>query len=177
MTPDLGKQRGRRRPERVAVSLSAGERTALRDLARANGEPEATTAGRLLRAGLASAGAALDAPVRRRRGPTATSAPRERATTGAAAPRWLPTSYRAAAIAALGDRYPQELRTVPADLSGDRLLAERLAALSVWRDELDAGLYPDPRAELSFSGELVAIARWLEERSRRRGAPGRSANR
>ena len=39
--------------QRVAVSLSRGERDALRELATRRSEPEATTAARLIRAGLA----------------------------------------------------------------------------------------------------------------------------
>ena len=156
-----------RRPERVAVSLSRGERDALRELAARRGEPEATSAARLVRAGLADAGAALDAPPARRRGPQALHPP-ERAAADEQAPSWLPPSRCAAAIAALRERYQFELRGLPAELTGDRLLAERLAALSAWRDELDAGLHRDPRMELAFGAELVSLARWVEERSRRR---------
>ena len=52
--------------------------------------------------------------------------------------------------------------------SADRAAAERLAALSVWRDQLDAGAHADPRVELMFSDELGRTARWLRERRFRR---------
>lgn len=156
-------------PERVAVSLSRGERDALRELARQRGEPEATTAARLVRAGLADAGAALDAAPKRRRGPAKPprAADRELARDGAP---WLPPRDCAPAIVALLERYPHELRAVPEKLGSDRLAAERLAALSVWRDELDAGVHRDPRMELAFGAELVSVGRWLEERARRQRA-------
>lgn len=159
--------RGRARTERIAVSLSRGEREALRELSARRAEPEATTAARLVRAGLAEAGAALDPPPVRRRGPER-RAHKTPDAPGAAEVAWLPPSRRAGAISALCERYPIELRGVPSDLDPDRLLAERLAALSAWRDELDAGLHRDPRMELVFGAELVSVARWLEERSRRR---------
>lgn len=151
---------------RIAVSLSDGERQALAELARRRSEPAATTAARLVRAGLADAGAILDTPPARRRSAQAPDA-RTRA------PAWLPPASRAAAVAALRERYPLEFRSAPDDLVTDRLVAERLAALSVLRDELDAGLRRDPREELAFSAEIAALARWLEERGRRRLA-GRS---
>jgi hypothetical protein len=160
-------RRTRSAPERVAVSLSRGERAALRELGQRRCEPEATTAARLVRAGLADAGAALDEPPQRRRGPNAGRARAQDPSEAATAP-WLPTSARRAAILALRERYPYELRLAPEDLETDRLAAERLAALSVWRDELDVGLHRDPRMELAFGAELAAVARWLEERSRRR---------
>lgn len=150
---------------RVGISLSIDERSALIDLARRRGEPPATTAARLVRAGLVDEGAILDRPPKRRRGPQA-------ADDSSKVP-WLPPSARQAAIEALRDRYPHDLRAAAADLESDRLAAERLAALTVWRDELDAGFRPDPREELAFAAELSAVARWLEERGRRRlaGSP------
>jgi len=146
---------------RIAMTLSAGERRALRELAERRSEPPATTAARLVRTGLADAGAALDTPPTGRRGPK-TQAPEEQG------PAWLPASARGNAIQALRERYPYELRAAPDDPQADRPVAERLAALSVWRDELDAGLRPDAREEIAFSAELSGLARWLEERGRRR---------
>lgn len=52
---------------RVAISLTANERAAPRQLARSRSEPEATTAARLVRAGLTDEGAVLDPPPARRR--------------------------------------------------------------------------------------------------------------
>ena len=107
---------------RVSVSLSDGERQALAELAARRHEPAATTAARLVRAGLADAGAALDAPPKRRTGP-ATHVPEGQP------PAWLPPSEHWAAVQALCERYPYELRGVPDDDKADRLVAERLAAL------------------------------------------------
>ena len=51
----------------------------------------------------------------------------------------------------------------------DRAGTERLAALSVWRDQIDAGPHADPRIELTFSDELTCTAAWLrEQRFKRR---------
>lgn len=168
MTPAVGRAGRRTTPERVAVSLSRGERDALRTLAAERGEPEATTAARLIRAALADNGARLDAPPRRRRGPG--QHPQPTAQDSRPGPPWLPTSARGGAIVALRERYAHDLRAVPDDLRGDPLLAERLAALSVWRDQLDAGVHADPRMELAFSAELISLGRWLEERGRRQRA-------
>ena len=154
--------------QRVAVSLSRGERDALRELAIRRSEPEATTAARLVRAGLADAGARLDPPPKRRRGP-ARSEPTGPAQAEAARPvPWLPTTVCAAAVSTLTERYPLDLRAALAAGAQDRAAGERLAALSVWRDQLDIGAHQDPRVELLFSDELARTGRWLEERSRRR---------
>lgn len=154
---------------RVAVSLSSGERDALRELAARRSEPEATTAARFVRSGLADAGARLDPPPKRRRGPAPANETRSPESSAMAIVPWLPTTGCAAAVMALAERYPLDLRAAaPNPGPADRAAAERLAALSVWRDQLDAGAHPDPRVELLFSDELARTGRWLEERSRRR---------
>jgi hypothetical protein len=144
--------------ERIALSLTPDERSALTALADHRKEPPTTTAARFVRLGLATDGAVLD------------SAPAPAKPGSHAEVPWLPPSSRAGAIEALRDRYPHDLRGAPADLATDRLAAERLAALSVWRDELDTGQRPDPREELAFAAELTAVSKWLEERGRRRAA-------
>jgi hypothetical protein len=146
---------------RVPVSLSPGEHEALAALAAERREGLATTAGRLLRDALTGAGATLDPPPKRRGArtpPQATEPP------GAL---WLPTQQRAAAILTLRDRYPHDLRAVGDDYQRDQLIAESLAALSVWRDELDAGLHRDPRLEIAFGETLMRFGRQAEERRRR----------
>ena len=153
-----------RAPRRVALTLAVDERAALRAIAARRGEPEATTAARFVRAGLAGDGAELDEPPQRRRGPK--PPPRREPSGGGGCP-WLPPGEHGAAVARLRDRYPNDLRHVPDRLGDDRALAERLAALSVWRAEIDAGLHRDPRVELAFSDELARTSRWLEERRRR----------
>ncbi len=154
------------RHERVAVSLSAGERDALAELAARRSEPRATTAARLVRSGLADAGARLDPPPKRRRGP-APNQPQAGERPQTAPVPWLPTTGCVAAVMALTERYPLDLRAATKLGSTDRAGAERLAALSVWRDQLDTGAHPDPRVELLFSDELARTGRWLEERNRR----------
>jgi hypothetical protein len=140
---------------RVSISLTGDERAALKTLAHQRSEPQATTAARFVRAGLAADGAALDRPPAGRRGP-ATPQP---ARPDAAADR--------AAAVALTDRYPHDLGHLHHDTE-DRLANERLTALGRWRDQLDVAGTPDPRLELAFHAELTSVARWLEERSRRR---------
>jgi len=146
------------------MTLAVDERAALRAIAARRGEPEATSAARFVRAGLAGDGAELDEPPQRRRGPK--TPPRREPRAGDGCP-WLPAGEHTAAVARLHDRYPSDLRHVPDRLGDDRALAERLAALSVWRAEIDAGLHRDPRVELAFSDELARTSRWLEERRRR----------
>jgi len=150
-------------PRRVALTLALGERTALRAIAARRGEPEATTAARFVRAGLNGDGAELDDPPQRRRGP---QQPQPESGVANRCP-WLPAGGHSAAVVQLRERYPSDLRHVPDRFGDDRALAERLAALSVWRTEIDAGQHRDPRVELAFSDELARTSRWLEERRRR----------
>lgn len=152
-----------RAPRRVALTLAVDERAALRAIAARRGEPEATTAARFVRAALAGDGAELDEPPQRRRGPK----PPPRREPGGDGCAWLPAGEHGGAVARLRDRYPSDLRHIPDRLGDDRALAERLAALSVWRAEIDAGLHRDPRVELAFSDELARTSCWLEERRRR----------
>lgn len=142
-------------PRRVCVSLTTSERSALRQLAERRREPEATTAARLIRAGLASDGTVLEEPPARRRGPAPD--PSTDATRHDPRP----------AVAMLLERYPEDLE-VRGDYARDRLVAERLGALALWREQLDAETSPDPRGELAFHAELVTVSRWLEDRGRDR---------
>jgi hypothetical protein len=153
-----------RAPRRVALTLALDERAALRAIASRRCEPEATTAARFVRAGLMGDGAELDDPPQRRSGPK--PSPQRDVSAGDECP-WLPASERTTAVARVCERYRDDLRRVPERLGDDRALAERLSALSVWRDEIDAGLHRDPRVELAFSDELARTSRWLEERRRR----------
>jgi hypothetical protein len=146
-----------RRTPRIAIVLTAGERDALQQLASERGQPASTTAARLMRSALAARGATLEAAHRRAR---------RRAVPGTEPP-WLPPAARAAAIAVLQDRYPAELRHLPPDPLHDPVIAEPLAALTVWRDQLDDGAHADPRMELAFAHELRSFAAWLETQARR----------
>jgi lysophospholipase L1-like esterase len=145
------------RTPRVAIVLAPGERDALQQLAAEHGEPVSTTAARLVRSVLAERGARLEAARR---------VARRRLDAGAEPP-WLPPAARADAIAALRDRYPAELRHLPADPLNDPIIAEPLAALTVWRDQLDDGIHADPRMEIAFAHELRSFAAWLQTQARR----------
>jgi hypothetical protein len=143
--------------KRVAISLAIGERDALQQLAHEAGEPIATTAGRLVRAGLADHGAQLDTPPARRAGPPRA---KRRPAPAADAP--------ADALDALRARYPRELRSLPDDLDGDAYLTEQTAAFIAWRARLDvAGPDADPREALAFGYELDSFAARLQDRARR----------
>jgi hypothetical protein len=145
------------RTERIAVSLSVGERTALQAFAGQLGIPEATAAGRLILDGLEDAGAVL--------GPT----PRQARMDGSGGqPLWLPTQQRVGAVVALLERYPRDLRALTGVSEDDRLAHEHLAALSVWRDEIDTGQHRDPRVEIAFGEAVIRAGRTFEERGRRR---------
>lgn len=143
-------------PKRVAISLGHGERDELERLAHEAGEAIATVAGRLVRAALVDNGAQLDPPPARRAGPRGA---KRRPAPAAGAP--------AGSIDALRARYAAELRHTPADLSTDTLVAEQLAALAAWREDLDATAEPNPREILAFGYELRTIAAWLQDRARR----------
>jgi len=149
--------RGQRSP-RIAIVLEAGERDALRQLAAEHDEPVSTTAARLVRSALAERGARLEAA--RRHGT-------RRHSERGAEPPWLPPAARADAILALRDRYPDELRHLPPDPLHDPIIAEPLAALTVWRDQLDDGTHADPRMEIAFAHELRSFATWLQTQARR----------
>lgn len=146
------------RTERVAISVTGDERAALRALAADRSEPEATAAGRLVRAGLENAGAVLGAAPRLRRAPNGAEP---------STALWLPTDRRAAAVLGLLARYPSDLGAIP-DHATDRLVAEQLAALSVWRDSIDAGQRPDPREEVAFGDVVMRLGPALAQRRRRR---------
>lgn len=147
------------RTPRLAITLSPGERDALRQFAHETAEPEARAAARLLRAALADyRGRPLDAPSPRRRGPQRRSV--------SATADWLPATKRLFEIEALRARYPHELRYLSADPLAEQAIAEPLAALSVWRERLDSGDGDDPRAELAFAEALLGVADRLEHRTR-----------
>jgi hypothetical protein len=146
-----------RRTPRIAIALSPGERDALRQLAAEQGEPPSTTAARLVRTALAEGGASMEPAPRRAGRPAAHGSE----------PPWLPPAARADAIAALQDRYPAELRHLPADPLHEPVITEPLAALTVWRDQLDDGTYADPRMEIAFANELRSFAAWLQTQARR----------
>jgi hypothetical protein len=143
----------------VAITLRDSERDALAALARRAREPEATTAARLIRASLIDNGASLDAAVRGRSAPSHSSGDRH----ADRAADWLPPAKLAAAIDALRERYPHELRHLRDDALSHTATAEQVAALALLREQIDSGRYDDPRMELLFAQELRVFARWLSE--------------
>jgi len=145
------------------VTLRDSELDALATLAAERRQPEATAAAELVRAGLLDRGATLAAVVRRR----TASAPDSRDRRGESAAGWLPPERRAAAIAALRDRYPHELRYLRGDALLDPATAEQAAALSFLREQIDDGRYDDPRIELLFGHELRVFSNWLQTNTRR----------
>lgn len=145
-----------RRSPRLQLVLAPSERETLAWLAHRANEPEATAAARLLRTALTTPAAQPSPP--------APAAPAEPAEADAL---WLPPSNHSEAIEALRLRYPRELRHLADDLLADQAVAEQLAALAVWRAQLDAGDYGDPRMELAFAHELRSLGGWLQAIARR----------
>jgi hypothetical protein len=157
------------------MTLSQGELRALQRLADAEGEPLARVAGRLLRGALATHGTSLDRPPIGRRSGSDPVVPPQLQTTQlemaseqsqTAEPGWLPPSRQRRAIDAMRHRYPADMASVPDDLGNDTAALERLAALALVRQQIDAGKHRDPRIELAFHDELGRTVRWVEERRR-----------
>src|SRR5450755_3964934 len=112
--------------KRIAIVLSARERDALAQLARARGEPLARVAARAVRSFLSSHADGLGAaPARRQPRPPGSSA---------AAPPWLPREREPESwwteclevVGGLQRRYPAELAALPAGWRDDALIAEQL---------------------------------------------------
>ncbi len=147
---------------RVAVTLDEHALAELTRRATAAKEPVARTAARLIRDGLLSteAQAAGEQP---------SSPPPSTPTTSA--PGWLePSSEQErwrrelwATVCALAERYPGVFSKLIADWWKDRALVEVLAALGVWRAQLDSGQSSDPRVELLFHDRLELLDRRLTQ--------------
>jgi len=156
---------------RIAITLDEHAQAELSRHAQSNQEPVARTAARLVRDGLLSAHApAPDAP----------AAPATNTDPATGTPAWLEPGPSArerwrretwAAVCALHERYPKALERLDASWWQDRSQVETLAALCVWRSQLDAGASEDPRAELLFHDRLDALARQLRENAVRLRAP------
>jgi hypothetical protein len=148
---------------RIAITLDEHALAELTRRAQANSEPIARTAARFVRDGLLSTQthSASDTT------PPAGATPPPADTSGR--PGWLePAEEREtwrrelwAAVSALAERYPLVFSNLVADWYTSRALVETLAALSAWRSQLDAGLTPDPRAELLFHDRLEILERQL----------------
>lgn len=148
--------------KRVQVVLADPVAAQLHELADAAGEPVATLAARIVRDGVAHAGAS---PKRRlaRPSPPASGTPAVR-------PAWLepyggdPAWWREmwGAIVALHGRYPRHLEYLKDGWWEDEATAETLCAVAVWRAEIDEH-GRDPREELAFHHQLADIAHTLRQ--------------
>jgi hypothetical protein len=152
---------------RIAITLDEHALAELTRRAQANREPVARTAARLVRDGLLSTQAlASDTP----------SPPTGNTDRGAGTPAWLEPGSGArerwrrktwAAVCALHERYPRQLQHLGESWWRDRAQVETLAALALWRSQLDAGASEDPRAELLFHDRLDQLDRHLRENAAR----------
>lgn len=141
---------------RVAITLDQHALAELQKRAAANNEAVSRTAARLVRDGLLSTQADQSPPQAEEPSPSQR-------------PAWLePLSERErwrrelwATVAALLQRYPHALGSLPGNWYADRAITETLAALGAWRAQLDAGSQPDPRAELLFHDRLEILQRQL----------------
>lgn len=159
------------RSKRVAISLTESEHAALQTIAQQRRVPVSKLLAQMARSDLALEHA--DPPAH----PEApASAEPDLPSVAGTGPLWLPpvaksalaewARSRAAAVQALIDRYPAELSALDDGWAKDAAVREQLWALSVWRDQLDAGTHPDPRIELAFAGALRDFAFYLRERPR-----------
>jgi hypothetical protein len=151
---------------RVAITLDEHALAELSRRAQANGEPAARTAARMVRDGLLSTHAH---PAGEQ--PTPEDAGQRARGDGGGLPGWLePPGERErwrrelwATVVGLAERYPRVFSKLVADWWTDRQLVEVLGALGAWRSQLDAGEYPDPRAELLFHDRLELLDRQLTQ--------------
>jgi hypothetical protein len=134
----------------------------LQELASAAGEPLATLASRIVRDGVAVAGAGGKRQLPRESAPTAGET--------AQRPQWLepyggdPVWWREmwGSIVALHGRYPRHLEHLQEGWWEDEAQAEILCALVVWRAEIDEH-GRDPREELAFHQQLTDVQRTLRQ--------------
>lgn len=71
---------------------------------------------------------------------------------------WIEQRLR---VQALRERYPAQLRRLPATYEHEPILREPVWALAHWRAQLDAGEHDDPRMELAFNRALRDFAELL----------------
>ena len=147
---------------RLQIILPDPVAAQLQQLAVAAGEPLATLAGRIVRDGVAAAGAGGKRQLARP-SPHVAGTPAER-------PAWLepyggdPVWWREmwGSIVALHGRYPRHLEHLRDGWWEDEATAEALCALAVWRAEVDQH-GRDPREELAFHHQLADIAHTLRQ--------------
>jgi len=147
---------------RLQIVLPDPVAAQLKELASAAGEPLATLAGRIVRDGVAHAGAGG------KRRLAMPSPPLARET--AQRPPWLEpyggdpgwSQEMWGSIVALHGRYPRHLEHLKDGWWEDEATAETICALAVWRAEIDQQ-GRDPREELAFHHQLADIAHILRQ--------------
>lgn len=150
--------------QRLQIVLSDPAAAHLRELATGAGEPIATLAARIVGDGIARA--VKDGNLR--------ALARSPAVGGriAGRPTWLEPyggdrAWRQetwGAIVALHGRYPRHLGHLKHGWWNDEAITETLAALAVWRAEIDNSAQ-DPREELAFHHQLADYANTLRQQS------------
>ena len=138
---------------RLQIVLPDLVATQLAELAATAGEPLATLAAHMVRDGVARAPS--DGKVKAPPAPSRTAAVEDRR------PLWLEpyggdADWRAetwGAIVVLHGRYPRQLEHLREGWWKDEATTETLAALAVWRSEIDSS-GRDPREELAFHHQL-----------------------
>lgn len=147
--------------KRLTIRLPDPAHETLEQRATEAGEPLASMAAGLLRT-------AIDDDVNpARRLPS--ERPTTRRPTATSGPPWLPAEGDKewgpnmwAAIVALHKRYPGALAKLEHDWHERRERAETLAALAIWRANIDAAA-EDPREELAFHNAIQQLARILDQ--------------
>jgi hypothetical protein len=151
--------------KRLMIRLPDPAHAALEQRALQAGEPLASTAAGLLRTVLVDGDETK--PARRVRSPR--PGPRSRSAGAAPGAPWIasdddPDWHRNTwgAIVALHKRYPRALAKLKHDWHEHPDRAETLAALAVWRANIDAA-GEDPREELAFHNALQQLSRILDQ--------------
>jgi hypothetical protein len=149
--------------KRLMIRLPDPAHATLEQRALAAGEPLASTAAGLLRTVLEDGEVARTRRARLRTRPA--SSPRAAGTgapwiTSDDDPDWHKNTW--GAIVALHRRYPRALAKLEHDWWEHPERVEMLAALAVWRANIDASA-EDPREELAFHNALQQLARLLDQ--------------
>jgi hypothetical protein len=149
--------------KRLMIRLPDPAHATLEQRALAGGEPLASTAAGLLRTVLEDGEVAKTRRARLRTRPTSRSADAGPGAPWIAPdddPDWHKNTW--GAIVALHRRYPRALAKLEHDWWEHPERVETLAALTVWRTNIDASA-EDPREELAFHTALQQLARILDQ--------------
>jgi len=149
--------------KRLMIRLPDPAHATLEQRALAAGEPLASTAAGLLRTVLEDGEVAKIRRARLRTRPTSRSADAGPGAPWIASeddPDWHKNTW--GAIVVLHRRYPRALAKLEHDWWEHHERVETLAALAVWRANIDASA-EDPREELAFHNALHQLARLLDQ--------------